>query len=343
MAELHEDDLFRKSSMSFGEHLEELRSRLFRAALWLLGGVIIGFIVGQNVVAWIEAPMQRALNEFWDAKTRAELTKGGNSLSEGDHWLIDNGYISDEIYVRPEVVFQQLKTQFPELAKLKIASPAAAAKPAADAPALLPITIWRPSVNDPRAQLKSFNPMESFMIYLKAALLAGAILASPFIFHEMWMFVAAGLYPHERRYVHIFLPVSVGLFILGVVMAFFVALPTVLHFLLAFNTYMNIDPQQRIEEYLSFALFLPLAFGVGFQLPLVMLFVNRIGFVSVETFIKQWRIAVLAIFVIAMILTPSPDVYTMSLLAVPMSLLYFGGIALCKYTSGRRPVGLGGE
>ena len=192
-------------------------------------------------------------------------------------------------------------------------------------------------------QLKSFNASEPFMIYLKAAMLTGVILASPMIFREIWLFIAAGLYPHERRYVHIFLPFSIGLFLAGVLMAFFVAFPPVLKFLLSFNQFLGISPEPRIEEWLSFVLFLPLAFGIGFQLPLVMLFVNRIGLVSVATFRKQWRIAILTIFVIAMILTPSPDVYSMSLMALPMTVLYFGGIALCAYTSGRRPVGLGSE
>ena len=165
------------------------------------------------------------------------------------------------------------------------------------------------------------------MIYLKAAMLTGIILASPMIFRELWMFVAAGLYPHERRYVHIFFPFSIGLFLAGVLMAFFIAIPIVLKFLMGFNAYTNTDPQQRMEEFFSFVLFLPLAFGVGFQLPLVMLFVNRIGLVSVQTFKKQWRIAILVIFIIAMILTPSPDIASMSLMALPMALLYFGGIA----------------
>lgn len=365
MAESHEDDLFRKSSMSFGEHLEELRRRLFRAAMWLLGGVIIGFIFGGEVVNLIESPMEKALAAYYENKTLQ--TNAGPS----DQALIDQGYISDQVFVQPSVVLRVFSGQFPELLKSKPGTapatvPAApqpgvapnrsgnapkatgdTSKPDAAATAadskLLPITIWRQSKNDPRVQLKSFNAMEPFMIWLKAALLAGAIIASPFVFRELWLFVAAGLYPHERRYVYTFGPISLGLFIAGVLLAFFVAFPTVLRFLLSFNEYLSIDPEQRIEEFFNFALFLPLAFGVGFQLPLVMLFVNRIGLVPVETFIKQWRIAVLAIFILAMILTPSPDVYTMSLLAVPMSLLYFGGIGLCKWSTGRRPVGLGGE
>jgi len=117
----------------------------------------------------------------------------------------------------------------------------------------------------------------------------------------------------------------------------------VLNFLLGFNEFLGIKNEPRINDWLSFVLFLPLAFGIGFQLPLVMLFANRIGLISVHTYMGQWKIAILAIFIIAMILAPSPDVYTLLLLAAPMTLLYFGGIALCHYATSRRPAGLGEE
>ena len=337
MAELHEDDLFRHSSMSFGEHLEELRSRLFRAAMWLALGMVIGFIVGKPVVKLIEGPMERALEEFYKNKTLDQLSSNGRALTASETDLLARGFISEEVYVQPDKVLNDVSSIMPGLPKPKPeaapAAPADNAAPvqngmpadsaaAAETARLLPITIWHLSKDDPRVQLKSFNASEPFMIYLKAAMLTGVIVASPMIFWQIWMFVAAGLYPHERRYVHIFLPFSIGLFMAGVLMAFFVAFPPVLKFLLSFNQFLGIAPDPRINDWLSFVLFLPLAFGIGFQLPLVMLFVNRIGLVSVQTFRKQWRIAILAIFVIAMILTPSPDVYSMS----PA-----GGRCRCRY------------
>ena len=184
---------------------------------------------------------------------------------------------------------------------------------------------------------------EAFVIYMKAAFLSGLIIFSPMIFRELWLFVAAGLYPHERRYVYIFLPFSVGLFISGALLAFLAAMPPVLHFLFGFNEWLGITPETRISEWISFVLFLPLAFGIGFQMPLVMLFINRIGVVSVEQYWRGWRVAVLVIFVLAPILNPSPDPYSMLLMAVPMTLLYFGGILLCQYASRRKPKGIGGE
>ena len=197
------------------------------------------------------------------------------------------------------------------------------------------IYIWRLLAEDSRTKVKTLNAQEAFTIYMKASLLVGLIIASPYIFYQIWSFVAAGLYSHERRYIHIYLPFSLGLFLTGAGVAFFFVFEPVLKFLFSFNRGMGIDPDPRINEWMSFFLLLPVGFGIGFQLPLVMFFLERVGIVTIEGFIKQWRIAILAIFIIAAVLCP-PDPYSMCMLAVPLSVLYFGGIMLCKYVP-RRP------
>ena len=98
---------------------------------------------------------------------------------------------------------------------------------------------------------------------------------------------------------------------------------------------MGIDPDPRISEWLSFAIFLPLGFGLSFQLPLVMLFLERIGIMSVAVYLAKWRMAVLVIFVIAMVLTPA-DPISMLAMAMPLSGLYFLGILLCHYFPRRK-------
>ena len=120
-----------------------------------------------------------------------------------------------------------------------------------------------------------------------------------------------------------------GLFLVGAALAFFVVFEPVLDFLLSFNRSMGIGPEPRINEWLSFVLILPVGFGIGFQLPLVMLFLERIGVFTVKSYLSQWRIAVLVIFVVAAILMP-PDPYSMMLMAGSLTFLYFGGILLCK-------------
>ena len=103
----------------------------------------------------------------------------------------------------------------------------------------------------------------------------------------------------------------------------------VLAFLVTFNEWMGIDPDPRITDWLTFVLILPLGFGISFQLPLVMLFLERIGIFTIATYAGNWRMSVLVICFIAMVLTPS-DPYSMMLMAGPLIGLYFFGIALCK-------------
>ena len=129
---------------------------------------------------------------------------------------------------------------------------------------------------------------------------------------------------------NLYLPFSILLFFLGVAVTYFCVFGPVLKFLFRFNRWLNITPELRITEWLGFVLLLPLGFGIAFQLPLVMLFLERIGVFTVKMYVSYWRVAILVIFVIAAICTP-PDPWSMSFLAIPLTLLYFGGILLCKW------------
>jgi sec-independent protein translocase protein TatC len=108
----------------------------------------------------------------------------------------------------------------------------------------------------------------------------------------------------------------------------------VLDYLLAFNEWLGLDPDPRISEWMSFVLVLPVGFGLGFQLPLVMLFLARIGIFDAAAYASQWRMAVLVICVVSALLTPA-DPYSMLFLAAPLCLLYFGGVAICRWSAGR--------
>ncbi len=202
---------------------------------------------------------------------------------------------------------------------------------------MLPMVQWKAVDEDPRTSLRSLSAQEMFFIYVKAALILSAVLASPWVFYQIWTFVAAGLYPHERNYVYVFLPISLLLFLSGVALAFFFVFKPVLEFLLMFNDWMDVDPDVRISEWFGFAIFLPVGFGIAFQLPLVMVFLERIGIFTVEMYTQKWRISVLVIFIISMFLTPA-DPYSLLLMAVPLTFLYGGGVLLCKFLPrGRNP------
>src|SRR6185312_15658886 len=188
---------------------------------------------------------------------------------------------------------------------------------------LITVFNWYPVSDDPRTNPTTLSVQEGFAIWMKASFVVGVILSSPWVFYQIWSFVAAGLYPHEKKYVYRFLPMSLGLFLAGAALAYLFVFQPVLNFLFGFNRWLGFDPEPRISEWLSFVLFLPLGFGVSFQLPLVMLFLERIGVFSLKAYLEKWRIAVLVIFILSAVLTPA-DPYSIFLMAVPLTILYFG-------------------
>ena len=341
MSQGHNDDLFTDSTMTFGEHLEELR----RALILSLGGMFVGFLLGlavaTQVVEAIKKPLQSALETFYKERAVQKLEdQYGEQVPEGiKTFVTDQEFVYEEIQmeaaelVRVGRMFQpgnkKLSANLGDEADETIQSDL----PAPSLP-LIKTRIWRPT--DPA--ITTLNPQEAFLIWIKAGLVTGVVVSSPWIFWHIWTFVAAGLYRHEKRYIYVFLPFSVGLFLAGVALAYFFVFQPVLDFLLSFNRMMNIHAEPRISEWLSFVLFLPLGFGISFQLPLVMLFLERIGIFTTESYLEKWRMAILVIFVIAMLLTPA-DPISMLLMAVPLTFLYFGGVALCKWMPGlRRPI-----
>jgi sec-independent protein translocase protein TatC len=173
-----------------------------------------------------------------------------------------------------------------------------------------------------------------FVVYFKVTLLCGFIMACPYIFYQMWAFIAAGLYPHEKKYVHTYLPFSVGLFLAGVLLCFIWVLPGAVRALLAFNDWLGVDPDIRLNEWLSLAIILPLVFGISFQTPLVMLFLCRLGMFTWEDYLKKWRVAMFVLACFSAIITPTPDAVTMLYLFIPMFGLYMLGIALSKWMPG---------
>ncbi|MGD0656065.1 MAG: twin-arginine translocase subunit TatC [Thermoguttaceae bacterium] len=334
-----DEDLFADSTMTFGEHLEELRICLWRAILGLIAGIIIGMFLGGQVVNLIQRPLTNALSHYYQRETEAKIAaltgqNGDNAKNEKEilEAAKSRGMIADDVYVDPRELLAKLDTAHPqELPNIQLPEKSMQGKE----DGLIHILLWRKSADDPRVHLKSFSVWEGFGIYVKAAFLVGLLLASPWIFYQIWTFVAAGLYPHEKHYVHFYLPISIGLFFFGACVAFSFVFEPVLNFLFSVNKWLGIDLDPRISEWIGFALILPVGFGIGFQLPLVMYFLERVGIVSAGMFAKHWKIAVLLIWVLATLLTP-PDPFSQFFLGIPLTFLYFGGILLCKYVPRRR-------
>ena len=161
---------------------------------------------------------------------------------------------------------------------------------------------------------------EAFFTFLKTALISGIMVASPVIIYQFWMFVAPGLYNKEKRLLVPILFLSVFFFVGGALFGYFIVFPFGFQFFLSFATD-TIRPMPSMKEYLGFASKLLLAFGLVFELPLVITFLARLGIVSVDFLKKNRKYAILIFFVFAAILTP-PDVITQFMMAVPLIVLY---------------------
>ena len=480
MAKTPHDDLFEKSSMTFGEHLEELRVCLFRSVIGIAVSCLIGFIFANSVVRFFQSPLERAMENYYLATALADFPHlYGEATYEVKQMILNEKQIPEATQIDAGKLAQALQVTYPEqfggidispywytlgdfieggprefsrlllmgkeeaetprgrcwqlltederqaveslnsalsgatepltkeqqTAVLRVLnslggnrelhqSPEFAALTGSDAglaqtfaarvaqlfgqeppktsdtvgsirtqleekfdaqqsrrlnklllarvfPSalrtarvnVLPVFAWRPV----KIKFQSLSAEEPFMIWMKAGFITGLVLASPYVLYQIWNFVAAGLYPHEKNYVFLYLPISVALFFGGASLAFAFVFDPVLNFLFTFNKGMNAEFEPRIGEWLSFVLILPLGFGISFQLPLVMLFLNRIGIVSLDLMVQQWRVAILVICVVSMVLTPA-DPISMILMAVPLCLLYLVGLLMCRFMPrGRNP------
>jgi sec-independent protein translocase protein TatC len=348
MPRAHDEDLFKDSTMSFGEHLEELRAALFKAILAISIGFAIGLAwLGGWVVQRVQDPLKAALEKYYTEQAEEDFNERMKRREEAGEItpaeLKDPKYVNElingrqmlfeEAYVDPAQVLDGLKAKFPEQLK-DFSVPKRDASTPPEKSDLLRLFLWHTIKDDLRIRVVGLNAQEAFLIYMKASLIAGIVLSSPAALYFLWSFVAAGLYRHERKYVYIFLPFSLALFLAGASLAFFAVFPPVLDFFFSFNKWLKIDPDPRISEWMGFVLMLPIAFGVSFQLPLVMLFLQRIGVFTTQAYLASWRIAILVITIAAAVITPSVDPTSMMMLLVPLTLLYFGGILLCKWMPG---------
>lgn len=180
------------------------------------------------------------------------------------------------------------------------------------------------AVMQPGEKLIFTNLPEAFFVYLKVSFLSGILLAIPVIIYQFWMFVAPGLYSEERRYLAPIMVMSIFFFIGGGLFGYYVVFPIGFQFFLSFATD-TIRPLLSMREFLSFASLFLLAFGLIFELPLVLVFLVKLGIISIDFLTKNRKYAILVIFIIAAALTP-PDVVSQTLMAIPMMVLYEIGI-----------------
>jgi sec-independent protein translocase protein TatC len=350
-------DLFNDSTMSFGEHLEILRVHLLKAIIGLAICVLVSLYFGNHVIDIVRGPIDVALADFgvaedkivdvekvdWWQQIKDTFTGGpAGKTPEEDKPDTPTDVLrvtisADEL---AEQLYQSDPQRWPKPASTNTDTETNTEVVDGNDPAIgteksivldlraPEFRVFRNTVEKSNKPV-TLNVQEAFLTYLKVSFVAGFVIASPWVFYQTWLFVAAGLYPHERKYVYIYLPMSLGLFLGGAAFCFKLVFPFVLKFLLGFNALMKVQPQIRLSEWISFAIMLPLMFGLSFQLPLVMLFLERISVFDVETYRTKRRMAILVIAVVSMMMTPA-DPASMLLMMFPLVLLYELGIIMCR-------------
>ena len=183
-------------------------------------------------------------------------------------------------------------------------------------------------------QVHFFNPTEGFMIRFKVSLAVGLLAAMPFLLLQVWSFVAPGLFHHERRFVLPVLLASTALFYLGLAFAYAFVVPRMVSFFLSFSA-ASLQPIINVTQYFAFVTKFCLAFGLVFQIPVVIVLLAWLGLVTPRQLWSQWRYGVVIIFIVAALLTP-PDAVSQLMMAIPMVVLYIGAIGLAFLVGRRR-------
>jgi sec-independent protein translocase protein TatC len=243
-------------SMTLREHFLELRSRLFRASLAVVAGLVVGLVVMREVRVFLSRPYCRTLEQM-------------GQINPGD-----------------------------------------------------------------RCDFTQLGPLDVFLLDLKIALGVGLLLAAPVWLYQLWAFIAPGLHRRERRWAYVFTAIAAPLFVGGAVLAFFV-LERALGFLLSMAGE-QVVTQLEITRYVSFVVTMMLSAGFAFQFPLVVLMLNFTGIASARKLLSWWRVTVFIMFVLAAMITPTPEPFTMVVIGLALSSLYFAAVGVAFLNDRRR-------
>lgn len=185
-------------------------------------------------------------------------------------------------------------------------------------------------ITAPAGKLYYMNPAEAFFTYLKVSIFAGFLLALPLVLYQLWAFIVPALTTKERTASFILVPASVTLFFLGLAFSYFFVLPAGIKFFMGFATE-ELQPLFSLGEYLSFVISFLLPFGFIFELPLFILVLAKVGIISSKFLVSKRKVVLVLSFVIGAVISPTPDVFSQTMVAIPMILLYEISIIIVKY------------
>ena len=326
--ETHEE--MEESSMSFLDHLDELRRRLIRCALFVMIAFFVCWGLSGQIYHFLEIPVKAAMLE-------AQKISG-----------IDLSATTTTLDAVPDDTLVQFS--FPGDAKVGDtvvragATPTLKVKHAADGVAELvttqPWVVNRDNVIPedtviPRELYSAKNGylgpdnklivntvQGGFNLYIKVAFYAAIFFAVPFLLVQAWGFISPGLYPHEKKWASPFVIMASVFFLLGCAFAYYIAFPRAANFLLGVSAGGNLRPLVSADDYFDLILTITLGLGAVFEIPTITFFLSRLGLVTPQLLTRFWRISVIVIFIVAAVLSPTTDIPNLLVFAAPMLLLY---------------------
>lgn len=281
-----DDDSLEGTRMTLGDHLEELRKRLFRSVLVLAVAFGVAWYFSDPIAKQVLWPWTFAVE-----KINADLGEDAEARLKEHPEIPRSRYFTSD-----DPTNRELRSRI-----------------------------------DPRPNM--FGIGDAFFFQLNNAIYFALFIGSPYVLWQMWQFIAAGLYRHEKRAVSLYFPFSALLFVAGVLFCYFLVIPTGMY---ALGTTLSIDivkPMIGIEQYFNFLSTMCLAMGLVFQIPILMVFLARIGILEPQTYSHYRPHFLVAALFIAALVTPGPDYYSQILMTIPMVILYEAGIVLARISA----------
>ena len=339
-----QDTQAEEGSMSFLDHLDELRTRLIRIAIFVVIAFVACWIFSDKIYNFLQTPVQAAM---LDAKRKGSTSLQGAEIATLTDYLdkevtfvfptdtrIGNAVIptGTTITVKVEAApdgLPQLVTTLPYAINMDTVI-----KEGYKIPRELYLTsnIYL----SPDNRLVVGTVQGAFNLYIKVSFYAAIFFGVPFILVQIWGFVAPGLYPHEKKYAAPIIFMASFWFLAGCAFAYYIAFPRAANFLLGVAAEGNLRALVTADDYFDLIITIMLGLGVIFEIPTVTFFGARLGLISPGLLLRVWRFAVIAIFIIAAILSPTTDVPNLLVFAAPMLILYFLSVGIAWMFHRRR-------
>jgi sec-independent protein translocase protein TatC len=329
-----------ESSMSFLEHLDELRSRLIRCAVFIGVAFILSWAFSGSIYRFLEKPVIAAMFEAKKNTPHKKPDGPRNRLEDlPDGTPIQFTLPADMVFgdsIIPAGTSLPLKVQRGEDGTLQVMT--------RDYVMINEVLVIPPdfvipkdvitataSIYGPGGQLVVPTVQGAFNLYIKVSFYSAIFFGVPFILVQAWGFISPGLYPHEKKYAGPFLVMASGFFLAGAAFAYYIAFPRAANYLLGVATEGNLRPLVNADDYFDLIMMIMLGLGVVFEIPTITFFMSRLGLVTPRLMLRVWRYALVVILILAAVLSPTTDVPNLMVFAAPMLALYFLSVGIAWF------------